>query len=92
MPKFRKLPVVVEATQWLKAGDIVRPYRHPFVPDAATCPGCGSQMHNHGWIETLEDGYIVCPGDWVITGVKGERYPCKPDIFAMTYEEVKDGE
>src|SRR5690606_28069754 len=31
-------------------------------------------------------GHKVCPGDWIITGVKGERYPCKPDIFAQTYE------
>jgi hypothetical protein len=43
-------------------------------------------MHDHGWIDTLEGGHIVCPGDWIITGVKGERYPCKPDVFAMTYE------
>ena len=32
---------------------------------------------------------IVNRGDWIITGVKGEHYPCKPDIFAMTYQEVK---
>jgi hypothetical protein len=45
-------------------------------------------MHVHGWVDTLEGGHIVCPGDYIITGVKGEHYPCKPDIFAMTYEEV----
>lgn len=39
-------------------------------------------------IETLEGVIHASPGDWVITGVKGETYPCKPDIFAMTYEEV----
>ena len=43
-------------------------------------------MHDHGWVDTLESGHIVCPGDWVITGVKGDHYPCKPDIFAKTYE------
>jgi hypothetical protein len=43
-------------------------------------------MHDHGWIDTLEGGHNVCPGDWIITGVKGEHYPCKPDIFAATYE------
>ena len=47
-------------------------------------------MHEHGWIDTLEGGHIVCPGDWIITGVKGENYPCKPDIFAATYEETED--
>ena len=39
-----------------------------------------------GWIETLEGGHVVTSGDWIITGVKGEHYPCKPDIFEMTYE------
>jgi hypothetical protein len=39
-----------------------------------------------GWVQTLEGGHIVTPGDWIITGVKGEHYPCKPDIFEMTYE------
>ena len=92
MAKFRKLPVMVEATQWLKAGDIVCRYNNSDVLDTTICRHCGSQMHVHGWIDTLEGGHIVCPGDWIITGVKGERYPCKPDIFAMTYEEVKDGE
>lgn len=50
--------------------------------------GCGHTMHNHGWIDTKEGGHVVCPGDWIITGVKGEVYPCKPDIFAATYEPV----
>lgn len=39
-------------------------------------------------IETLEGVMLAQPGDWIITGVKGERYPCKPDIFKATYEEV----
>ena len=39
-------------------------------------------------IETLEGTMVADPGDWIITGVKGERYPCKPDIFAQTYEPV----
>lgn len=41
-------------------------------------------------IETLEGTMLAQPGDWIITGVKGERYPCKPDIFAATYEPVDD--
>ncbi len=40
-------------------------------------------------IHTLEGIHSVINNDWVITGVKGERYPCKPDIFAATYDEVK---
>lgn len=39
-------------------------------------------------IETLEGVMTANPGDWIITGVKGEKYPCKPDIFEATYEAV----
>ena len=120
--KFRKKPVVIEATQWFKngdhpfdynkthdgfengelrqfspqerkengwEGDIVRYYRDPDVDGNDQCKHCKNTMHNHGWIDTLEGGHIVCPGDWIITGVKDEHYPCKPDIFAATYEEVQ---
>ena len=109
MAKFRKKPVVIEATQWFKNGDhpedechlvqpvsgvepflsegkVVRYFRHPDVPGERECGYCTQTMHNHGWIDTSEGGHIVCPGDWIITGVKGERYPCKPDIFEATYE------
>jgi len=41
-------------------------------------------------VATLEGPHHVSPGDWIITGVKGERYPCKPDIFAATYELVEE--
>lgn len=69
-------------------GDIVRYFRRPDISGQGGCKHCGSVMHIHGWIDTLEGGHIVCPGDWVITGVKGELYPCKADIFAATYEPV----
>jgi hypothetical protein len=42
------------------------------------------------YIETLEDKMIISSGDYIITGIKGERYPCKPDIFEKTYEKVED--
>ncbi len=67
-------------------GDIVRYYRHPGVPGDRYCQQCDRTIHEHGWIDTLEGGHIVCPGDWIITGVHGERYPCKPEIFDKTYE------
>lgn len=41
-------------------------------------------------IETLEGTMTANPGDWIITGVKGEQYPCKPDIFEATYEQVEE--
>lgn len=50
---------------------------------------CGRTWHDHGWIDTLEGGHTVCPGDWIITGVAGERYPCKPGVFEATYEPAE---
>lgn len=67
-------------------------YRHPEVSGTTICKHCWKTMHEHGWIDTLERGHIVCPNDWIITGVKGEKYPCKPDIFEATYEEVAETE
>jgi hypothetical protein len=111
--KYRKKPVVIEASQWFKNGDhphdyvgmeapdgnggvyqrieglLVRFFRHPEVSGTKECQHCKNTMHNHGWIDTLEGGHIVCPGDFIITGVKGENYPCKPDIFEATYEIVE---
>ena len=74
--KFRKKPVVIEATQWFKNGD------HP-----AVIPGKLNGMPVY-WINTLEGDMMVSEGDWIITGVRGEHYSCKPDIFDMTYERV----
>ena len=110
--KYRKKPVVIEATQWFKSGDhpqddretfcveggipflgegkVVRYYRHPADDGQRECQHCGDIMHNHGWIDTLEGGHNVCPSDWIITGVKGEFYPCKNDIFEATYEPIND--
>jgi hypothetical protein len=72
--KFKKKPVVIEATQWFKMGD------HPAV---------WKSLDGYGAIDTLEGIHTVTPGDWIITGVKGEHYPCKPDIFEMTYDPVE---
>lgn len=69
--KYRKKPVVIEATQWFKDGD------HPNVTQ---------NLDGHFGIETLEGFMRANTGDWIIKGVKGEHYPCKPDIFALTYE------
>ncbi len=80
--RWRKKPVVIEAVQWLKPGD------HPAVVMKADPNRYADQ--GVPWIETLEGGHIVTPGDWIITGVKGEHYPCKPDIFAVTYEPAND--
>ena len=73
--KYRKKPVVIEATQWFKMGD------HPAVTAFFAC--------REGWVDTLQGGHIVTPGDWIITGVMGEHYPCKADIFELTYEAAE---
>ncbi|MHA1286863.1 MAG: hypothetical protein ACTSPB_05605 [Candidatus Thorarchaeota archaeon] len=72
----------------LLEGKVVRYYRTPNLDGQQFCEKCGYTMHQHGWIDTLEGGHIVCPGDWIITGVQNEHYPCKPDIFEITYEKV----
>jgi len=90
--KYRKKPVLVEAEQFFKVGDasITDTMPEPALLQVPrNCLSCGKPLKEHGWIETLEGGHIVCPGDWIITGVKGERYPCKPDIFDQTYEPVR---
>lgn len=88
MSLFRKRPVVIEATQWEAIGNhaAVTYFRRPGCDEASRCDHCDWTFKAHGWIDTLEGGHIVCPGDWVITGVKGECYPCKPDIFDATYD------
>lgn len=77
--KFRKKPVVIEAIQW-------NGFSHePDIPEIIKCPNYAIAPDSAGWIPTLEGGHIVSVGDWIITGVKGEKYPCKPDIFEMTH-------
>ena len=73
---------------FLSEGKIVRYFRRPDVSGLKICTYCKKLMTIHGWIDTKEGGHIVCPGDWIITGVVGEHYPCKPDIFEETYEKV----
>ncbi len=80
---------VGDGEPFLGEGKIVRYYRTPDLDGQTQCKHCGDIMHNHGWIDTLEGGHVVCPGDWIITGIKGERYPCKPDIFDATYESAQ---
>lgn len=100
--KFRKKQIEVEAHRWWKNGDhpedgppdkegkVVRYYRNPEVSQDASCQQCDCVFKYHGWIDTLEGGHIVCPGDWVITGVEKEKYPCKDQIFRKTYDPVDD--
>ena len=90
--KYRKKPVVIEAVQW--TGENL---------DEAMmfCAGDATyelmrQGNSELVIATLEDGagleakHVASRGDWIIKGVQGEFYPCKPDIFAATYDAVTE--
>lgn len=83
MPKFRKKPVVVDA-------EIYSPgMEDGFVVDGRYYDKRGAvprAMNRIPAIKTLEGHHEISPGDWIITGIAGERYPCKPDIFAATYD------
>jgi hypothetical protein len=94
MNKFRKRPLMVEAMRFVYP--VTQEFRD-FVRDSL---GAVEKLRNPGAvayavIKTLEDGpaneakHIATEGDWIIKGVSGEFYPCKPDIFAMTYEAVE---
>ena len=86
--KYRKKPVVIDADKWVKNGDHpeVGYYRSPDDSGNRVCGKCEWTMAFHGWIDTLEGGHVVCPGDWIIKDIEGGFYPCKPYIFGATYE------
>lgn len=98
MKKYRKKPVVIEAVQWL-GDNSIEMYKFLENKQAES----GSEISTSGKnfdidhnkvsgglvIKTLEGEHVANLKDYIIKGVKGEFYPCKPDIFEMTYEEVK---
>jgi hypothetical protein len=85
--KFRKKPVVIEAWQVHPNDGATRPLPPQWLMDAILKT---SQVSFTGdgttYIDTLEGRMRADIGDWIIRGVKGELYPCKPDIFEATYE------
>lgn len=89
--KFRKKPVVIEAVQWTGVNvDAVLGFTlgRASVRDESFVRARSSSTRVLV-IETLEGDMRAEPGDWIICGVKGEFYPCKPDIFAATYEPAE---
>ncbi len=78
--KYRKKPVVVEAERFLP-DELPLPFRS----EGVCC------LNEKGWyIKTLEGDLKLTDGNFVIRGVKGEFYPCKPDVFGATYEAVEE--
>ena len=76
MGRYVKNQLVVEAVRWFKPGD------HPAV---VTDP----EDDSIGYVDTPEGRLRVEPGDWVITGIAGEHYPCKSDVFGRLYRPVE---
>lgn len=91
--KFRKKPVVIEAIQWDDTPETFDRIKE--LEGKITDPSKMIVWHTvHGFlnIPTLEGDHTAKVGDWIIKGVKGEFYPCKPDIFEQTYEKVESDE
>lgn len=87
MAQFRKKPVVIEAWQFEAPRFMPQPlWLHNAITSGKIYFSGGEQPYYT--IETLEGKMRASAGDWIIRGVKGEIYPCKPDIFAATYDEV----
>lgn len=85
--KYRKKPVVIEAVQHFNDMGTHTAVIPKWLIDACTS-GVVFCRGNETFIKTLEGEHKVSDGDFIIQGVKGELYPCKPDIFEATYEKV----
>jgi hypothetical protein len=91
--KFRKKPVVIEAFQFTQqiVDDVLNGKLEPPGGDLHVFIDRNENVHDPRMvIHTLEGDMTARLGDWIITGVNGERYPCKPDIFMQTYEPVQE--
>ena len=77
LKRFTKKPVTIEAIQWTGKLECLDPFNIPELHQSLGSSQVG--------IPTLEGTMIASVGDWIIKGVKGEFYPCKPEIFALTY-------
>ena len=96
--KFRKKPVVIDAVQFTREIIEAHLLDDKSLPEgvqlrSASCHPKDRIVYSYScYIDTLEGMMKVSEGDWIIKGVNGEFYPCKPDIFAATYEPVADGD
>ena len=86
--KFRKKPVVIEAFQWF--GGPEQTEDPEWILNAIeNGDAYFLNPNNDFYLKTLEGDHRVTPGDFIIKGVKGEIYPCKPEIFNLTYEPAE---
>ena len=89
MAKYRKKPVVIEAIQYTGNNivEIIKFMQERARGDKTRYLRFDATKMEY-FIKTLEGEYILTEGDYIICGIKGEFYPCKPDIFEQTYEKV----
>lgn len=65
-------------------GAVVRFYRHPHAAGEARCVHCWRRLHDHGWLDGGGAGEVVCPGDWIVTGLdENEYHVCKPGLHDL---------
>jgi len=91
MKRYRKKPVVIEAMKFGGMDDYLAIVE--WMKESGDTFALADEVRYSTplmMIQTLEGTMAANPGDWIIRGVKGEFYPCKPDIFEATYEEVND--
>lgn len=93
--RFRKKPVEVDAIQWtgeniLAITEFMRPQEPVYVNNLSHMKFTNAD--DLVGIQTLEGLMVASKGDWIIRGIAGELYPCKPDIFAATYDAVDEAE
>ena len=90
--KYTKKPVTVEAILW--TGDNQEEINKFCTNPNSVCKAYYHDIYNNGnyvlKIRTLEGDFVAHIGDYIIKGVKGEFYPCKPDIFELTYDKVEE--
>lgn len=86
--KYRKKPVIIEAVQHTGSSSVAAAIQKWMQGEEYKAPVVQTRDIRPMEIPTLEGVMIASPGDWIIKGVNGEFYPCKPDIFEKTYEEV----
>lgn len=88
MKQYRKKPVVIEAIKWLGEKSFDELYEFTNADNDYGVVGMKDGRGDVAQIRTLEGVMDAQPGDFIIKGVQGEFYPCKPDIFELTYEPV----
>lgn len=91
MGKYRKKPIVIEAMQYKNDDSQYYEALKLFVGESLFVDMKTKSLKDTGIkIRTLEGDHAICKGDFIIKGIQGEFYPCKPDIFEATYELVVD--